>query len=300
MRKKTNDALLWVAVVILAAVLILQTFALKSILVNEITTQPYDRKSFENAEIMKYYRVPIPKKILRSVFSEYSYITENGKRLNLFTNEQYDELLSIRESGIRDSLTVDEILYIIEDSIDLYFTYEEVRFTGCFIEGSGLSNYEMSVAFKAYPEGFYSYEHYYKFFVLDISRIIWFRLLMHDSGFMKVYGRDIDNGNIQISSSVEYPNDRCYYSMLVDDTQVIDDDYKNRLGVAFYTYWKNLNGKEIETAVDYNDISIQSPALTIDFGSGEIVMWDALNLTAIKVFPLDSLDTMVKERLASE
>ena len=55
---------------------------------------------------------------------------ENGEKIfRLFTEEQIDESLALREKGERRSLTYDEILFLINDSIRMYFEYDKIILT---------------------------------------------------------------------------------------------------------------------------------------------------------------------------
>ena len=51
----------------------------------------------------------------------------NGERIfHLFTWEQVEESLQMRKDGIRRSLTFDEISFIINDTVRLYFEYDQI------------------------------------------------------------------------------------------------------------------------------------------------------------------------------
>ena len=55
---------------------------------------------------------------------------ENGERIfRLFTEEQIDESLTLRKNGERRSLTYEEILFLINDSIRMYFEYDKIILT---------------------------------------------------------------------------------------------------------------------------------------------------------------------------
>ena len=55
---------------------------------------------------------------------------ENGERVfRLFTEEQIEESLTLRKNGERRSLTYEEILFLINDSIRMYFEYDKIILT---------------------------------------------------------------------------------------------------------------------------------------------------------------------------
>jgi hypothetical protein len=64
------------------------------------------------------------------------YLHKNGNTVTIFTNEQYAALKSLRINGKRQPLTYDEILYLINDSINLYFTYKDIILTNSNIDNS--------------------------------------------------------------------------------------------------------------------------------------------------------------------
>ncbi len=54
-------------------------------------------------------------------------IGENGEKIfHLFTWEQVEESLQMRKDGVRRSLTFDEISFIINDTVRLYFEYDKI------------------------------------------------------------------------------------------------------------------------------------------------------------------------------
>ena len=55
---------------------------------------------------------------------------ENGERIfRLFTEEQIEESLTLRKNGERRMLTYEEILFLINDSIRMYFEYDKIILT---------------------------------------------------------------------------------------------------------------------------------------------------------------------------
>ena len=54
-------------------------------------------------------------------------IGESGEKIfHLFTKEQIDESLQLRKEGVRRSLTYDEIVFLINDTVRIYFEYDQI------------------------------------------------------------------------------------------------------------------------------------------------------------------------------
>ena len=169
-----------------------------------------------------------------------SYLHEEGKVLTLFTEEQYTELKSVREKGERDPLSYDEILFLVNDSIRLYFEYDEIHLTNAnkdYILPLGLSLVQSSNACILYPyHGNYSEctsyseaEQVYGKMLEEIYAIIYYRIYMHDAGFElvhhsyksevgdMVFGNNVDKECGYISSAVPI----AVKQMLILDDSVI-------------------------------------------------------------------------------
>ncbi|MBR4033894.1 MAG: hypothetical protein IKJ04_03720, partial [Clostridia bacterium] len=80
---------------------------------------------------------------------------ENGEKIyRLFTEEQIAESLNLRENGERRSLTYEEITFIINDSIRMYFEYDRIIVTD-FIEHkhpkpTGGIDYDLKIIMNRY------------------------------------------------------------------------------------------------------------------------------------------------------
>lgn len=119
------------------------------------------------------------------------YIHTDGNTVTVFSEEQYAELQSVRERRERIPLTYDEVLFLINDSINLYFAYDEIRLTNAVCDGISHNLYLSSNAeviypyhgdyseFDLYDEGYAQYEK----MIDDIFSVIYYRIYMHDAGF---------------------------------------------------------------------------------------------------------------------
>lgn len=315
MKTKTSDRLLWIAVIIVAIALVLQALALKSIANTALVGAEYTRTDpidLENA-------VKVPNEVLDAKYSKYKHVSEDGKILFLFTQEQVDAFLEMRKNGVRENLTLDEILYIIEDSIDVYFTYDSVVFTGLEADNSHISStisstdrLTVAVSFPKHPENIATYEIYYNHIVSSIMRIIWYRLSIHDSGFLEVYdgglfesddSAGIESGKIKFNDRVkdyEGYRHRCYYTSLSFDSTSVDDAYRAWLATWFYDYWVYMRDNVIDEKWHDDRSSIQNFALVMPLGRSELIMIDTDTFVPVKIFPTSSLDKRVRENVGYE
>jgi len=296
MKIKKSDRLLMVAVVIVALSLVLQALAMKSILRVSTPGENYDKTDFiDNTEFSVDGSEFIPNVIVSQKFNQFKYVSDYGKTLNLFTTTQRSELENKRASGIRSILTLDEVLYIIEDSIDIYFTYERVALTGeraQFGSMGGLLYYSVG-----FPQSYESYDELYAKVVSDISLIIRFRLMLHDAGFVTVYG---ENGAVNVVVENSVLNDvgkNTYFTLILDNGEYANDQYKSNAAVKLYEFLSNYNDTAVGKAKDLDGIAMQDAAIAISGATNEVFVWDTQSLMALKVFPLDSLENKIGEKL---
>lgn len=314
MQKKTNDRVLLFAVVLIAISIILQTLAMKSIISAQTYNDEYTYDDFIDRELLKYKRTPISKEVLNAKFSEYKHVSEDGKKLVIFTKEQFDELSQLRQDKTRDALSIDEVLYIIEDSIDIYFSYDQITLTGNRIftdfpptlsSSSSLVPIfpNLTVSRPTDIENFRPFDSFYERVISDIYRIIYFRLSTHDSGLLNVYEMTKHNESVLVTSADDLSElymdgwrlEMVKYVMLINESASIDESYENELIMQFYTYLQNHKETEHKEALDFDSVSIQHPAVSITDGGKEIVIWDIKTLETLKIFPTHSLETRAKE-----
>lgn len=298
MKTKKGDRLLLIAVAIVALSLILQALGMKSILQVHTLGDNYENGHFVELFLGDNQRTKVPKEILDAQFSKYKYVSDYGETFNLFTIRQVSEFLTKRERGFRDPLNVDEVLYIIEDSIDAYFTYERVVFTGESAQTTAGGVLYYSVGF---PDSYSSYDELYSIVLSHISQIICYRLIIHDAGFMRAYHSS--NGVLGIFSEtrLNVGKDNNYYTaMLIDEGSFSDDAYKSRLGTMLLEYIINVDPEGVKDAKDHDSIRFYSPALSVTDSTGEIIMWDTMTHVAVRLFPTSSLEERINEKLGME
>lgn len=153
--------------------------------------EPYDINA-EDADPNAMWVSPMGQEAMREKYEQY--IHKVGSTATVFTQEQYGKLKDFRESGKRDPLTYEEIIFLINDSISTYFSYYEIRLTNAHADGIGCApnRINSSSVIYAYHGDFSEYKSYseanarYKKMLEDIYHIIYYRIYMHDAGFEKV------------------------------------------------------------------------------------------------------------------
>ena len=232
--------------------------------------KPYDLNSqnngFDGQGSSVVEDAPQGQNEMREKFS--AYLHKDGNTVTVFSEEQYAELKAVRENDKRDPLTYEEILFLVNDSINLYFTCDEIRLTNSNRDNviPLLSNqsgnarviypeYKDRAAYETYSEA----ETAYNKMLTDIYEIIYYRIYMHDAGFetvMHTYhsGHDLIFGNRyhgnlgMISSAVP----QGYYQMLaIDNAAFSGIDNEEKLVGEYKTLleWKRMY--EMDAVIDY-------------------------------------------------
>ena len=152
---------------------------------------------------------------LMEKFQPYVHKSENN--VTIFSEEQYATLKSIRAEGKRTALTYDEILFIVHDSINLYFAYDQITLTNANADDilplryySSNPSHVIEPERKGYDEYFDYYSSYnaYKKMIYNIYEIIYYRIYMHDAGFAEVmhYNKWLENKTEHIAGGSEGSN----------------------------------------------------------------------------------------------
>lgn len=167
---------------------------------------------------------------------------DNGERIfRLFTEEQVKESMELRERGERRTLTYDEIIFLINDSIRMYFEYDKILVTDFMShthvkEPTGPLDFDMKIQMDRYKKcrvssfeyteiipyhGDYSDRDSYKSalatyrkMIYDIECMIFERLRIHDTG-------------TDSYCLVSPTNDRDYsrlYGILLDGGKITDSE----------------------------------------------------------------------------
>jgi hypothetical protein len=218
---------------------------------------------------------------LHGQFGEY--LRKDGNVVTVFSEEQYAELKEVRESNKRNPLTYEEILFLVNDSINLYFTYDEIILTNAnrdhviplLTNQSGnarviKTRYKDVTAYVTYNQAQIAYNE----MLTNIYEIIYYRIYMHDAGFEMVHhtyhsGKDNIfgnryNGNLgMINSAVQMG----HYQMLaidgaafsgVDNEEKLCGEYKTLLqweymskadAIIDYEHYPYLNSAVLYTSI---------------------------------------------------
>ncbi len=247
--------------------------------------KPYDRNvQKENsleAEDPIVEDAPTAQMPLHGQFGEY--LHKDGNAVTIFSEEQYAELKEVRESNKRTPLTYEEILFLVNDSINLYFTYDEIILPNANSDNiipllnnqSGnariiIPEYKDANAYDTYSEAVTAYNK----MLTDIYEIIYYRIYMHDAGFEMVHhtyhsGKDNIfgdryNGNLgMISSAVQVG----HYQMLaidgatfsgIDNEEKLCGEYRTLLqweymskadAIIDYEHYPHLNSAVLYTGI---------------------------------------------------
>ncbi|MBE6578555.1 MAG: hypothetical protein E7651_01965 [Ruminococcaceae bacterium] len=131
---------------------------------------------------------------LQNKFNEY--LHEDGNTVTIFSPEQYAQLKAVRDSGERTPLTYEEILFLVNDSINMYFKYDEIYLCNANVDGVlplvltfSAPQSSSSCIIKPYHGDFSEFEIYseasvrYQHMLQEIYDIIYYRIYMHDAGF---------------------------------------------------------------------------------------------------------------------
>lgn len=227
-------------------------------------------------------KTPTAQSEMQRKFSAYGYeeTGKNGEKVfHLFTEEQIEESLQLYEDGVRRSLTYEEILFIINDSVRMYFEYDKIvipRFSEYVKNPQSQIQY---AGFKVNEEtyekclrksdtcreiltdhgDFSEYSSYisameaYSSIVYDIEAIIAERLRVHDTGsefYRKsgsnpynsslIYGIVLDGGELSEAGNYEY---------------VLQKNLKNSLYGSVMPYGKEYGSVIAKRKHEYNSAS---------------------------------------------
>lgn len=172
---------------------------------------------------------------MREKFAKYE--QAQGNELTLFPNGQAQTLLAARESGQSSRLTYDEVLYLINDSAQMYNKYDRILLPNGRSEGlvdDGVSDGSDAVIYPVRPDPSQTtYEEYAEQMnreQADVCALVRYRLWMLDSGLLRYYEEpsvtsSFCPGKIHISPSPDVDPENCYvgYALLIGE---ISDNFK--------------------------------------------------------------------------
>lgn len=243
-----------------------------------------------------------------------AYLHKDGSTVTVFSEEQYAELKKIREDGRRDPLTYDEILYLINDSISLYFTYDEIRLTNAVVDGvvhdpylydNEGSVYAYHGDFSEFSESaLYRRQEYarkqYERMLADIFSIIYYRIYVHDAGFEEITEAHGDGvGTVVYAKGSEWEQmssvvPECRWQLLsLNGSDTAGDENKDHL----VSEWKKLvesrkDFSSLSFDIDYVSEPLDAPLLTVNHCVHAISIIAPDNLGTTAVYPTYELQLM--------
>lgn len=183
MKKKTKVVLLIAALLIVSSVLAL-TVAMLAISHTEPKDKPYEESTPDKNETDSHLRQIIKEKF--DVYTKESLSEDNT--IILFVGNSYHQLHDLKFNNKLDPLTYDEIVYLINDTIDLYFRYDYIQYDEIELKPRRIKTYHGDFTEYSYSEGVTQYQ----IMKNDIYYLILYRLKAFDSRFrdVKLYGND--------------------------------------------------------------------------------------------------------------
>ena len=208
---------------------------------------------------------PLAQTALQEKFNKY--LHREGKAVTVFTEEQYTELKDVRENGNRIPLTYEEILFIINDSISMYLSYDEIILTNANRDNViPLLSSQSGNARIIYPnhKEYSEYETYslakevYEKMLIDIYEIIYYRIYMHDAGFETihhtyhggneyVFGNRYNGNYGMISSAVQMGH---YQMLSIDNATYSGIENEEKLAGEYRTLLEWEKGSMMNTVTD--------------------------------------------------
>lgn len=235
---------------------------------------------------------------------------ERGERIfRLFTEEQIEESLTLRKNGERRMLTYEEILFLINDSIRMYFEYDKIIITDFICHTHDKTptsplDYDMRLGNNRYRRcEVYTYEYidlipyhgdysdkssyadalatYHKM-IEDIQTIIFERLRIHDTG---------SDSYCLLSplNEDDYPR---LYGILLDGGNISDaEKYETVLN---NTIKQSMTNKELVAAEDKYPLVRMTEQYEPKFNKPlhSIYYISADEMIREKLFPTEQLDAL--------
>ncbi len=257
---KGNFQFFSIVLLLLLASLIVLTGCMYAIAADNGEMKSYDlngqkQNSDRSVDNIVEENAPLAQTALQKNFS--AYLHEDGNTVTIFSEEQYAELRAVRENGNRNPLTYEEILFLVNDSINLYFTYDEIRLTNSNRDCVAPLAYEQSSnACVIYPEykdatAYETYSEaetaYYKM-LADIYGIIFYRIYMHDAGFEAMFPHYLNDENLIFG---RVPTE-CYQMLAIDNATFSGVENREKLVGEYKTLLKRKSIFESDTIIDYH------------------------------------------------
>jgi len=119
-------------IIIIGALTVIAAVLLLCACMQMISEPPEETKEYNPDEMSLpsvIEQTPTAQNDMQKKFGAYGYeeTGENGEKIfYLFSEEQIAESVNLREDGVRRSLTYDELLFLINDSVRMYYEYDKI------------------------------------------------------------------------------------------------------------------------------------------------------------------------------
>lgn len=184
-------------------------------------------------------------------FNPYNFLIEDDSDLSIlqiYSEKQTEKFMGMRKNGERQTLSLDEILFLMNDSQRIYYQYDKVVLTNAYKYGFFASNKDSpdSMTITPYHEDFttLSTEEASKKradAVKDIYKIFFYRCYMYDTWLLKAT-------EAYWSSSGIYHD---WGNFRIDGIE--HEDYKYKPWGTMTTYMKFLYGEEFNSLKTYQN-----------------------------------------------
>lgn len=254
---------------------------------------------------------PTSQSKMQQKFNVFLHETEDGG-VRIFSEGQHHALTQVRENGERKPLTHEEVLYLISDTINLYFQYDKITLTNPrFLQPGDIPQYgsvtpdTVDATYKTYHGIFLEFlsaedkltKAYAKYneMVETIRSIIYYRLYTHDAGIELLTHYIDENGNrhpLQFRSGMPDPH---FIALSLDGSSVGGEENTTKLETELGKYLANHLTSDDATSEPLNAPLLLIPLYTMSEmdGTMQIVSTD---FAQTQVFPTQELAARAPEK----
>ena len=276
---KSNRKITLIAVSLVLVSAILLTGCMYALAADVGGEKPYTSDdidtSFTDATIED---APEAQSSLQEKHAAFLHESDNGEAVTIFSAEQLTELLGVRESGKRNPLTYDEVLFIINDSARLYSAYDKIVLDATLAQRLDINVYSLTdngVITTCKPDSDFNYSK----MVRDIYSIIVYRLYALDSGFTHMYfgtlwNHETFSSEHMFSYEGDGINDRDnffktknWFVLSLDGGTEIGTEYNQRLSSEYSTIASEhmaMSNPDPDFVFDFEGNSISAPYFIIE------------------------------------
>ncbi len=318
---KNNVKLIVFTIALIFAFALILTGGMYSLAVSPLEEKVYNMDEFIDKSFFTpiISNSPAAQSELQQKFAVYNYYCSDensGKTLTFFSKEQYDVITQKRKNGERIFLTYDEVLFIINDSIQMYNKYDTIILTNAkstdmlFIcDSMGdliISTYHGDFSNTDYQKAIKKYEQK----IHDIYNIMIYRLGMLDFGFTHAYhiagySSTLESDKLTYQYNPNKMIDKLYYAFFIDEGANLNmQEYLDKVVDAYDKY--QIKTRAMLDAEYQKEIIettfLEYPLLISVFGSSEINLIDTDAFTVNRLFPTNELDAAkpLKENYKTE